>query len=52
MHIRTYMILRMGSIYPTDRKGSMQSSYSDPEHNNVLDKSSLESSECSRWLKN
>lgn len=26
-------------IYPVDHKGSMQSSYRDPEHNNVLDKS-------------
>lgn len=39
-------------IYPVDHKGYMQSSYRDPEHNNVLDKSSLETSECIRWLKN
>jgi len=37
-------------IYPIDHKGSMQSSYRDPAHNNVLDKSNLESSECIRRL--
>lgn len=47
-YVSIYIILKKCIICPIDRKGFMQSSYRDPGHNNVLDKSSLESSECIR----